>query len=70
MLFERINFTTKSTKDNKKDKFSQQNISCISFAAHRAAYLAGESPVAAIGCMPNSYNRRLSGVTRQAEARS
>jgi hypothetical protein len=39
-------------------------------AAHRAAYLAGESPAAVIGCLPHSYNRRLSGVTRQAKARS
>jgi len=42
----------------------------ILFAAHRAAYLAGESPAAVIGCMPYSYNRRLIGVTRQAKARS
>ena len=40
------------------------------FAAHRAAYLAGESPAAVIVCLPYSYNRRLIGVTRQTKARS
>ena len=39
------------------------------FAAHRAAHLAGVSPAAVIGCLPYSYNRRLTGVTRQAKAR-
>jgi len=48
---------------------------CLAFsasllAAHRAVYLAGESPAAVIGCLPHSYNRRLIGVTHQAKARS
>ena len=49
---------------------SLRDIECCLLAAHRAAYLAGESPAAVIGCLPYSYNRRLIGVTRQAKARS
>ena len=39
-------------------------------AAHNAAYLAGESPAAGIGCCPRSYIRRLKEATPEVKART
>ena len=54
----KIYITTKHTKSTKEENIFlilfplRIRSSCPSFAAHKAACLAGESPVTGIGCLP------------------